>query len=577
MASGSNLQVVDLEGAVEESFTDKIIREKVWSLKSAFTSQHFAEVEGYFLSMKQKLELENKSWKRENELMENRAQIERLERLKAENELKECKRECLRLKKEQEGFNELVMSSEEDKRMITQLREEICELKRAKLKAENEVDTFKSKFEELRMRVFLLEKDLKLLKPEESVNNVRVSRGVVEEKVVFDENANSCENVNPEKTEVVCSDYNDIVAVGVNGDVGALCLVSGDGLGDKAVNENGKSSERVCNVKVEMGAVDIRENMVLGANGGSRSNLLENGDGNIGVSGRLTPQSQEIIEIADSDGGSSSRRKKLTKQGCQREADLGLEVVSNETKLLKRKQTSCSTSQDDDGGSDPLRPTKSQVLIQGHESVPVNHSAATTMFSGSNDRRNVFTPSRLAPTVMRKCEEKIRIGQNSRFQRSELVLDRSVGSDSEESSSSSESEEFDFSIDFSYMTKPVQANRNHRKWKSEAEMVAALEQEVELRLKAVCALFGQQAAVEKSSNFYSTFLNQGFDKVDAARGTALAEFLINGDPQGKLKKSVVEMIAYDLKGTADCRRLAIKYSKQLFEMYQQKGDPLFFY
>jgi hypothetical protein len=48
-------------------------------------------------------------------------------------------------------------------------------------------------------------------------------------------------------------------------------------------------------------------------------------------------------------------------------------------------------------------------------------------------------------------------------------------------------------------------------------MVAALEQDVELRLRAVCALFGQQAAVQKSSNFASTFQNQGFDKVDAAR------------------------------------------------------------
>ncbi|KAJ6393581.1 hypothetical protein OIU77_022920 [Salix suchowensis] len=92
MAPGSHSDVVDLEEVDEESITDKIIKEKVWSLKSAFMSQHFAEVEGFLVSMNQKLELESKSWK-------ERAQIEKSERLKAENELKERIRECLLLKK----------------------------------------------------------------------------------------------------------------------------------------------------------------------------------------------------------------------------------------------------------------------------------------------------------------------------------------------------------------------------------------------------------------------------------------------------------------------------------------------
>jgi hypothetical protein len=56
----------------------------------------------------------------------------------------------------------------------------------------------------------------------------------------------------------------------------------------------------------------------------------------------------------------------------------------------------------------------------------------------------------------------------------------------------------------------------------------------------------------------------------------LVEFLTNGDPQGKLKKSTMELAADDPGGFRDCKRLAIKYSKQLFEMWQVKGDPLFF-
>lgn len=578
MASGSHSQ------GVEEGVSDKSIKEKVWSLKSAFMSQHFAEIEGLLLAMKEEMEIEKKSLKKEKESMEEKARSERSERLKAEIELKECKRECLQLKKEKGGFNELLSISGEDKRIIRELREEICELKCAKLKVETEVDAYKSQFQELEMRVFLLEKDLMSLIPEEPVNNVRVSRGVVEEKVVLNE------NVVTVKTEVVCCDSNDTIAVEANGDprshspesrngdVGGPGSVSGEGsgLGERAMMENGNGSDRVGNVKAETIDVDNHENMVLGASGGSGSNLPENGDGNIGASGGCTRQSQDIIEINDSDDDSSSSAtlsgKKLTKQGYQHEADLGLEDVNKETKLLKRKRTSPSNSKDDSGGIKEPRAKKCQVLIQGPESAPVNYCAATTMFSGSDDRRNIFNQSRQAPTILRQYEEEIRVGQNSQIQQRELVLD---GSDGEQSSSSSDSDDFNFPTD-STAIKPTQANRIHKKWKSEADMVATLEQDEELRLRAVCALFGQQAAVQKSSNFTSTFQNQGFDKVDATRGTALFEFLTNGDPQGKLKKSTMELLADDPGGFRDCKRLTIKYSKQLFEMWQVKGDPLFF-
>lgn len=578
MASGSHSQ------GGEEGVSDKSIKEKVWSLKSAFMSQHFAEIEGLLLAMKEEMEIEKKSLKKEKESMEEKARSERSERLKAEIELKECKRECLQLKKEKGGFNELLSISGEDKRIIRELREEICELKCAKLKVETEVDAYKSKFQELEMRVFLLEKDLMSLIPEEPVNNVRVSRGVVEEKVVLNE------NVVTVKTEVVCCDSNDSIAVEANGDprshspesrngdVGGPGSVSGEGsgLGERAMMENGNGSDRVGNVKAETIDVDNHENMVLGASGGSGSNLPENGDGNIGASGRCTRQSQDIIEINDSDDDSSSSAtlsgKKLTKQGYQHEAGLGLEDVNNETKLLKRKRTSPSNSKDDSGGIKEPRTKKCQVLIQGPESAPVNYCAATTMFSGSDDRRNIFNQSRQAPTILRQYEEEIRVGQNSQIQQRELVLD---GSDGEQSSSSSDSDDFDFPTD-SMVIKTTQANRIHKKWKSEADMVATLEKDEELRLRAVCALFGQQAAVQKSSNFTSTFQNQGFDKVDATRGTALVEFLTNGDPQGKLKKSTMELLADDPGGFRDCKRLTIKYSKQLFEMWQVKGDPLFF-
>ena len=255
-------------------------------------SRHFAEVEGFLVSMNQKLELESKSWKES-------AQIERSERLKAENELKERKRECLQLKKEQDRFNELMMSSGEDKRIIRALGEEICELKCSKLKAENAVDTYKSKFEELWMRVFILENDLMMLKSDEPENNVRVSKGVPGKTIVLDENAISGENFVTVRTEVVCSVSNVDIAAKVNdgprpdppestsGVVVAPGLVSGKDLGEKVVSKNGKGDESIGNVKTETGVLDNNENMILWATGCSGSNLPENGEENIPASGLL--------------------------------------------------------------------------------------------------------------------------------------------------------------------------------------------------------------------------------------------------------------------------------------------------
>lgn len=55
----------------------------------------------------------------------------------------------------------------------------------------------------------------------------------------------------------------------------------------------------------------------------------------------------------------------------------------------------------------------------------------------------------------------------------------------------------------------------------------------------------------------------------------LAEFLIDGDPQGDVNKSVEELQEYDPKAPELCRTLATHYSKQLFAIYKSKEDPLF--
>ncbi|KAI3982218.1 hypothetical protein MKX01_038709 [Papaver californicum] len=110
---------------------------------------------------------------------------------------------------------------------------------------------------------------------------------------------------------------------------------------------------------------------------------------------------------------------------------------------------------------------------------------------------------------------------------------------------------------------------NGIKWEIEADMISSFEEDPELCMRAVCALFRLQRSEEKLSADWL------FHYSDALRGTTLALFLMDGDRRGDLKKSVEELDVFDAKAREDCKRLAKSYSKQLFKIFQNKEDPFF--
>ncbi|KAB5524166.1 hypothetical protein DKX38_021915 [Salix brachista] len=119
-------------------------------------------------------------------------------------------------------------------------------------------------------------------------------------------------------------------------------------------------------------------------------------------------------------------------------------------------------------------------------------------------------------------------------------------------------------------------SKDHKfKWEFEGDMLADFGKDPELCMRAVCALYRQQTDEEKRNKETLHYNGRGFSKFDAPRGSKLAEFLIDGDPSGDLKKSVLELQAYNSKGVKLCRKLATHYSKQLFQIYKNKEDPLF--
>lgn len=106
----------------------------------------------------------------------------------------------------------------------------------------------------------------------------------------------------------------------------------------------------------------------------------------------------------------------------------------------------------------------------------------------------------------------------------------------------------DDKVDFNEVLSKIGRSRGVKvNWAFEADMLAAFGKDLELCMKAVCALYRKQTADEKTGKFTYYHNGEGFSQCDAFRGSELAEFLTDGDPQGDVKKSVEELQEYDPK------------------------------
>ncbi|CAN8244478.1 unnamed protein product [Cochlearia groenlandica] len=114
-----------------------------------------------------------------------------------------------------------------------------------------------------------------------------------------------------------------------------------------------------------------------------------------------------------------------------------------------------------------------------------------------------------------------------------------------------------------------------RKWEYEADMLADFGKDLELCMRAVCVLYRFQTEGEKLTSSSHVCNGRGFSRFDAIRGTRIGRFLTDGDPKGDLKKSVEELKSFEFESLEVCRALADRYSKQLFEIYNNREDPFF--
>ncbi|XP_019169032.1 PREDICTED: uncharacterized protein LOC109164918 isoform X2 [Ipomoea nil] len=109
-----------------------------------------------------------------------------------------------------------------------------------------------------------------------------------------------------------------------------------------------------------------------------------------------------------------------------------------------------------------------------------------------------------------------------------------------------------------------QKGKGRGPWLLEPDMRLAFEDDPELCMDAVCALYRLQLSLPLS-------LKRLDKELEIVR---VAKYLIHDDPENKLKRSVRE-VSKDV--VVECKRLALHHSGELFRVYCSGKDPFFCY
>ncbi|KAG8055988.1 hypothetical protein GUJ93_ZPchr0001g30230 [Zizania palustris] len=112
-----------------------------------------------------------------------------------------------------------------------------------------------------------------------------------------------------------------------------------------------------------------------------------------------------------------------------------------------------------------------------------------------------------------------------------------------------------------------------RCWESDGHMTASLVANMELSMQALCALYRQRKLVPESNGGQTE--TTGLSKSDTYRATQLAIFLLDRDFLGPVKRTAEEVVSHDATLPILLQKVAISFSKVLFDIYRNKEDPYF--
>ncbi|XP_057969131.1 uncharacterized protein LOC131158346 [Malania oleifera] len=427
------------------------------------------------------------------------------------------------------------------------LKNKMKDLESAKARAEAEVEAWKKRFVELEGRVLLLEEDTAvLMRKENGVEN----RGSMCAKVKGHHSIDIVRVLGEEESNP--SDSEMKYGMHVKGQ----SVVEELGINQNTVSPTADGWKPASGCVIEIsdsdGEIPINKQNAVGPMDWASGGFL---------SGKETTQKFESRAC-------SGQIEEVNAIGCMEKCLL--------TSAFKRKRASCTNTSDNDDSDDssPIGECKlkpHQELINGFKVSPFSHRTAQPIFSGSITVEKSVGHSTQDSFPLRLFEGKNRAEQNSQNHLNKFVVDSSDSSDSSDSGDSSvdSQDEVKRDLGISQLISRLRRIKDNEMWESELDMLSAFKNCPRFCMEAVCALYRQQISVGKS------VVDRGFSELDAFRVTCLAKFLIDGDPQHKMNKSISELQKHDPKGLSDCRRLATQYSKQLFEIYSKKEDPLF--
>ncbi|KAG2333056.1 hypothetical protein Bca52824_004236 [Brassica carinata] len=315
-------------------------------------------------------------------------------------------------------------------------------------------------------------------------------------------------------------------------------------------------------------------------------------------------KSVDVVDISDGEteerlDGKDALEERSAGEEEYVDEDVGAcEVDANTARKRKRVITSDSENDDDDDDDDNIPiATLKNLKPQNHEVVDAPSAGeglrrqrrASSRLRKQRPLEEIFTCSEGQPTerlggipITGNADD----DENDTEEESEsdslngfIVTDESAseeGSDDTEDGNAPE-EGSDGEADYADVIARLRRDKKpgEHKWTYETDMLAAFGKDPELCMRAVCVLYRFQTEDEKATRSSHVANGRGFSMFDADRGTRLGQFLTDGDPEGDLKKSVEELQSFMFDAVEICRDLAVRYSKQLFLIYNNREVPFF--
>lgn len=523
------------------------IPELISYLKSAFHDKEFSLVEGILLDREKQLLTEIENLKRDFDSLKTRRDLADkdqglvdMEKLNKENQ--DTQRKCEELKNE-------------------------------KAEVEGKIKTYEEKFEDLYGRISLLEQET----AKTHAVDVSVIRKLVEELEAEDfEEVNSQasgadgdsqeKQVSPRAPSVDStgngsgksgdegSGNTDFVSTKMNlvncPDVQALHPMP-SACGSAQVNSNVSNIEKKRCRSVEADPLPINlacENraLIIDLSACEAEDCIKNNLDT--VSGRAGPST--VVHISNSDD--EDAKACVSKgNGVGRNLTFSHQIKEEdvkETSLSKRKRC-LSDSDNGDGSSFGKQKTGSIQELSRDGKLSFAHD---------NSHKTVF---------VRRCDDKD--GGKSYSQLSSKRSDLyKLGGNADDSSSGSENDP----LSDKSMNMFIQRITKRKIFSSEDDLRSSFEKDPELCMNAICALYRQQISPNISSKGLYFTMSQELSQSDKISIAALGEYLIDEDPENKLRKAVEEVRPKD---HAECKRLAAKYCHQLYQIYLSKKDHLF--